>query len=111
MNNWTWSPLQYAASLVVFGVIVAYAAACTFSSRVREHSWLLIGGPLQVIYWSIGKLSWWLIRAGQVVFWLIYAQAELWGLRSVANMFHRWVRGLDHYWRLRQYRPEHAARA
>lgn len=109
MNNWTWSPLQYAASVVVFGVIVAYAATATLSAKVREHSWLLIGGPLQVFYWTVGKLSWWLIRSAQLVFWLIYAQAELWGIGPVSRLFHRWVRDIDQYWKMRTYCPQHSA--
>lgn len=105
MNHWT--PLQYAASVVVLCLVVTYVAALQFSQAARSQSWLIIGVPLQALYWSTGKMfaigAW----MSKEITWLGYALTDLWGPSAVARLLWAAYRKLVDYGGLRSYVPRH----
>lgn len=107
-----WTPLQYMASLVLFGVIVTYVALRQWGILTKEtfqaNERMLWAWPLHIAYKIAGKtlglLAW--LASGPV--WIVYALGDLW-FRPLGRAGLRWWLCLDGYATKGQfYRPQHA---
>lgn len=106
MNHWT--PLQYAASVTVFLLVVGYGVALQASARVREQSWLLVGVPLQLTLMLLGLMALLGARVGVLVASLVGILICLWSQRAGDMAFGLRDRGLYYLNVRRAHRAEHA---
>lgn len=100
-------PVAYAASVAVFLVIVAYAAAVqwspVFRAKTVQAGWTLIWAA----QWQLGKMvgvATWILEKTA---WGAYCLAELW-FPPVATILFGWIQGLWKYQGLRAYVGVHA---
>lgn len=105
-------PLGYAASVVVFLLIVAYAAAMQWSpgfrrvttKALKRGAWYIVGVPLY-LFGMLMRAG----AAGAIPFaWMVYAIGDLW-FRPLGIIAWGWVDSLLTYSGAGAYRPRHAA--
>jgi hypothetical protein len=80
MNRWT--PLEYAASLLVLAVVIAYCVALESSWKMgevlRRQSWLIVGLPLHIALVLLGLMASLGARLGVLVAGLAGLMICLW---------------------------------
>jgi len=103
------SPLGYIAALAALAAAIGYAYAIQAYPHLAAQSWLLVGVPLHMLLWTVGKLLGLGAWAGKCTAWLFYSLTELWGPRPVAAFLRRAIRSLDRYRRRQLVPARHAA--
>lgn len=102
-------PLAYTASVVVFLLVVAFAAAMQWNPVLRAKAlgagWSLAWTGVRAIGLMVGVVAW----MGSVLAWALYALAELWAPRTACVPW-AWRQSLRIYCARRAFhRPQHAA--
>ena len=102
-------PLAYTASVVVFLLVVAFAAAMQWNPVLRAKAlgagWLLGMAGL----WTLGKMLGVGAWAGSKLAWTLYVLTEMWSKR-VAGVPWGWWQSLTLYYTRRAFHsPQHAA--